>query len=63
MVLSVVDAQLFFPYTADVSCAGVAELVYARDSKSRSRKGLWVRVPPPAPALTQRNFSAILCKQ
>ena len=29
-------------------CAGVAELAYAMDSKSIARKGLWVRVPPPA---------------
>lgn len=27
----------------------VAELVYARDSKSRSLTGLWVQVPPMAP--------------
>ena len=29
--------------------AGVAELVDALDSKSCIRKGVWVRVPPPAP--------------
>ena len=28
--------------------AGVAELADARDSKSRSRKRVWVQVPPPA---------------
>gem|GEM_PF-4128838 len=27
-------------------------MVYARDSKSRSRKGLWVQVPPMAPLLS-----------
>ena len=29
--------------------AGVVELADARDSKSRVRKAVWVRVPPPAP--------------
>ena len=29
--------------------AGVAELVYATDSKSVAPRGVWVRVPPPAP--------------
>src|SRR5688572_31381304 len=32
--------------------AGVAELADARDSKSRTRKSVWVRPPPPAPHLT-----------
>lgn len=31
--------------------AGVAELAYATHSKCVARKGLWVRIPPPAPRL------------
>ena len=35
------------PY-ATINAAGVAELADAPDSKSGARKGVWVRVPPPA---------------
>ena len=35
--------------------AGVAELADARDLKSRSRKGVWVRSPPPAPFFPRKT--------
>jgi hypothetical protein len=38
---------LLKPYLA--ATAGVAELADALDSKSSTRKGVWVRSPPPAP--------------
>ncbi len=34
---------------SDPQAAGVAELADALDSKSSTRKGVWVRSPPPAP--------------
>ena len=34
------------------------KLADARDSKSRIRKGVWVRLPPPAPTLTPTNRSS-----
>ena len=36
------------------SRAGVVKLADARDSKSRSLRGVWVRFPPPAPTSIQR---------
>lgn len=38
-----------------INFAGVAELVYARDSKSRVLTDVWVRVPPPAPAFAKAS--------
>ena len=35
--------------------AGVVELGYTRDSKSRAREGLRVRLPPPAPQKSRAN--------
>jgi hypothetical protein len=35
-------------FVASNSCAGVAELADALDSKSSGRKAVWVRAPPPA---------------
>ena len=37
-----------------IPIASVAELADARDSKSRARKGMWVRFPPLAPAFNDR---------
>jgi hypothetical protein len=37
--------------TVAFAAAGVAELADALDSKSSTRKGVWVRAPPPAPLL------------
>jgi hypothetical protein len=37
-----------FPLYCMIFPAGVAELADATDSKSVSRKGVWVRPPPPA---------------
>ena len=36
-------------YTEGSLRAGVVKLADARDSKSRSLRGVWVRFPPPAP--------------
>src|SRR5215831_12237548 len=35
-------------FVASHSCAGVAELADALDSKSSGREAVWVRAPPPA---------------
>ena len=35
--------------------AAVAELVYAMDSKSIARKGMWVRLPPAASGLLREG--------
>ena len=35
--------------------AGVSELADETDSKSVIRKGVWVRVPPPAPHMNNTN--------
>ena len=53
-------------YNNNVLQAGVVELVDARDSKSRVRKGVRVRPPPPAPrqnkaAKTHAKISAGPC--
>lgn len=40
--------------------AGVAELEYAIDLRSIARKGLRVRLPPPAPNLTAKTLCAKL---
>ena len=37
--------------------AGVSELADETDSKSVIRKGVWVRVPPPAPARRKRYIA------
>ena len=37
----------------EVPDAGVVKLADARDSKSRIRKDVWVRLPPPAPAFAR----------
>ena len=43
---------LLLCYTIPViKFAGVSELADETDSKSVIRKGVWVRVPPPAPDL------------
>src|SRR3954465_5783925 len=39
--------------------AGVVKLADARDSKSRSLRGVWVRFPPPAPK-SLRNLAGVL---
>lgn len=39
--------------------AGVAELADALDSKSGTRKGVWVRPPPPAP----NRIRILLCEK
>lgn len=36
--------------------AGVVELAYTADLKSAARKGLWVRLPPPARLFTGGNL-------
>jgi hypothetical protein len=41
-------------FVASHSCAGVAELADALDSKSSDRKIVWVRAPPPAMTLKHR---------
>jgi hypothetical protein len=42
-----------------INKADVAELVDARDLKSLDGNVVWVRVPPPAPALYNRNINYI----
>ena len=42
-----------FAYNSSLLIAGVAELADAPDSKSGSRKRVWVRFPPPASANTK----------
>ena len=40
-------------------CAGVVELADARDSKSRGRKAVRVRPPPPAPVFSQSRSMGV----
>lgn len=42
---------MFVRFMQLYTLAGVAELVDARDSKSRIGNNVWVRFPPPAPEL------------
>ncbi len=52
----------------NTSRAGVVKLADARDSKSRIRKDVWVRLPPPAPAFARlrramaRQARASICE-
>ncbi len=43
-------------YYKEVIDAGVSELADETDSKSVIRKGVWVRVPPPAPYLISNGL-------
>ena len=55
---------LFLCYTISViKFAGVSELADETDSKSVIRKGVWVRVPLPAPFLELTFVSFFIVKQ
>ena len=51
--------KIFFVLYLKTDFAGVSELADETDSKSVIRKGVWVRVPPPAPKQYNPNLFPI----